>query len=277
MQLPIAPTALLISFVLTSCANVKFYSDEALTQKTGIRYYQPKPYVMVTKTGNKENPVKIEVIYLPDISAPNFAVYKPGWGKHQFSLTLANGIMTQYGQETDSQVPETINAIAGLAAQGATAFKTFKEAQRLESAEIDAAKGSVQQAIGYLATLEQQPAIVNYGGLKQAATDLKRKLSEVEQKLDMDASAQLSVLSSILAQVKTSRIQESPGVADAVSLNNTLDLAANSIQTAIRFLEKLKATPPQPDFILFEIVIRNGETSLIPASNSVRAVLMQAK
>ena len=35
---------------LSGCATVEFYSDEGLQKKTGIRYYAPKPYLLVIRT-----------------------------------------------------------------------------------------------------------------------------------------------------------------------------------------------------------------------------------
>ena len=263
--------------LLASCADVKFYSDPALTQKTGLKFHQPKPYVLVTKTGNKESPTKVEVIYLPDLSTPNFAVYKPGWGKHKFSLTLANGILTQYGQETDSQGPETIKAIADLASQGATAFKTFKEAQRLESAEIDAAKGAVQAAMGYLATFLQNPGLANFPQFKSTAQELIDRLRKVEVGLDTDALGQQSTLKGIAKDIEASRIKDAQGVENALSLNNLLDLSHTQVTKAIEILGDLKPTAPEPDFLLFELDMSNGKTSLIPVSPSVIKSVPQGK
>ena len=36
-----------------------YFKDEALTQKTGLKYYTAKPYVLVARTESKEKPVEI--------------------------------------------------------------------------------------------------------------------------------------------------------------------------------------------------------------------------
>src|SRR5712671_1266152 len=97
------------------CANVTFHSDAALTQKSGLKFYNSKPYLMVSYTGAKDNPVKVEVISLPDLEHPTYAIYHPGWGSHNFTLAQnTNSTLSSYGQTADSKGPETLNAVAGL-------------------------------------------------------------------------------------------------------------------------------------------------------------------
>src|SRR5947207_13666480 len=67
---------------LVACANVTFHSDAALTQKTGLKFYQAKPYLLVEYIGAKDNPIKIEVISLPDLEHPTYALYTPGLASH---------------------------------------------------------------------------------------------------------------------------------------------------------------------------------------------------
>ena len=83
---------------LCACANVTFHSDAALTQRTGLKYYTAKPYLLIGPTGNKDAPVKAEIISLPDLEHPTYAIYHPGWGSHNFSLAVAsNGSLSSYG------------------------------------------------------------------------------------------------------------------------------------------------------------------------------------
>src|SRR6185295_9501305 len=84
------------------CAGVKFYETADLKHETGVKVYTAKPYLLVTHTGNKDSPEKVEIIQLPDQANPYYAKYRAGWGTHEFSLKLQNGILTEYNQKTDS-------------------------------------------------------------------------------------------------------------------------------------------------------------------------------
>src|SRR5258705_4732278 len=94
---------------LTACANVTFHSDAALTKQTGLKYYTAKPYLLVGPTGNKDAPYKAEIISLPDLEHPTYAVYHPGWGQHIFSLAVSStGSLSSYVQTADTKIPDTI-------------------------------------------------------------------------------------------------------------------------------------------------------------------------
>jgi len=111
----------ILSLVLSAvgCARVRFYKDEAHTQETGIKYHEARPHLLVVHTGQKDNPVRVELISMPDLEHPRYAVYEPGWGTHKFSLKLQNGIMTEFGQDADSKGPETLRALVeGVSAAG---------------------------------------------------------------------------------------------------------------------------------------------------------------
>ena len=86
-----------------------------LSKQTGLKYYTAKPYLLIAPTGNKDAPLKAEIISLPDLEHPTYAIYHPGWGQHIFSLAgSSNGILSSYGQTADSKIPETITALGSL-------------------------------------------------------------------------------------------------------------------------------------------------------------------
>jgi len=134
---------------LTGCGSsvsVKKLSDK----DTGIPYYLPKPYLLITSglsatvyqpkvtektTENKDGtrtitkieekvPVKsgangaaysMEIIYLPDLRDKYGIEINPGFGKSETKVTLENGWkLTSLAENTDTKVPETITATAGL-------------------------------------------------------------------------------------------------------------------------------------------------------------------
>lgn len=100
--------------ILAGCAGVKLYKDEAFTKRTGLKFYYPKPYLLVEKNGAKDIPLKTTLLFLPDLSNPVYARVTKGLGSNAFSLALTNGALSSYGVTTDSKIPETITAAGGL-------------------------------------------------------------------------------------------------------------------------------------------------------------------
>src|SRR4029079_19050088 len=93
---------------LPSCAGVQLYSDAELRHPTGLRYYTAKPYLLVARTGDKNAPVSIAVVSLPDLEHPAYAVPRPGLGSSKTSFTLKDGYVTGFGAESESQIPQTL-------------------------------------------------------------------------------------------------------------------------------------------------------------------------
>ncbi len=72
-------TAIVVTCImLAGCATVKVYSDAELKNETGLRFYTLKPYLLVEYQAEKDNTVKTTVVYLPDLSDPQFMVLKSG-------------------------------------------------------------------------------------------------------------------------------------------------------------------------------------------------------
>lgn len=115
-------------FLLSSCASVKIYSDAALQNKTGIKFYTSKPYLLVqcgkshvtevAKDGKSaatdSSSVKITIVYLPDLVNPQYLKFNSGMGSSELKFSLSNGMLTSYGLATDTKIPETISATSGL-------------------------------------------------------------------------------------------------------------------------------------------------------------------
>jgi len=88
----------------------------------GIRYYRPKPYLLVQPTPVAEDAeirhdkyVQISLEYLPDFSEEYSIDVRSGFGKNKTSVKLANGWnLTEINQELDSSVDENIKAIGDL-------------------------------------------------------------------------------------------------------------------------------------------------------------------
>ena len=134
-----ALAVLTVAVVLfTGCATVKVYSDAGLTNETGLRYYTLKPYLLVEYLANKDNTVKTSVIFLPDLSSPQFIRLKPGIGSSELKMTFSNSSLESYGVATDSQLPESMAAFADILSKSAYAAQTLSS---VASAKDDSAPG----------------------------------------------------------------------------------------------------------------------------------------
>jgi hypothetical protein len=137
-------------FLLTSCASVMIYSDAALQNKTGIKFYTSKPYLLVQygkshvsevakdakSTVSDSSSVKITVVYLPDLVNPQYLKFKSGMGSSELKVSLSNSILTSYGLATDTKIPETITATGGLVTALAAALKPPKAENIVAKTEV---------------------------------------------------------------------------------------------------------------------------------------------
>ena len=126
MKKPTTLAAILVACIAFSgCATVKVYSDAGLKKETGLRFYTLKPYLLVEYLAEKDNTVKTSVIYLPDLSDPQFMFLKPGIGSSELKMSFKNSALESYGVVTDSQLPEGMEAFAAVLSKSAYAAQTF--------------------------------------------------------------------------------------------------------------------------------------------------------
>ena len=118
--------AILVAFIAFSgCATVKVYSDAGLKNETGLRFYTLKPYLLVEFRAEKDNTVKTTIIFLPDVSSPQFMFLKPGIGSSELKMSFKNSALESYGVVTDSQLPESMEAFAAVLSKSAYAAQNF--------------------------------------------------------------------------------------------------------------------------------------------------------
>ena len=123
------------SIILNGCATVKIYSDAGLKNETGLRFYTLKPYLLVEYLAEKDKTVKTSVIYLPDLSDPQFMVLKPGVGSSELKMAFKNSALESYGVAVDSQLPESMEAFAAMLSKSAYAAQAFEGAPPYASSE----------------------------------------------------------------------------------------------------------------------------------------------
>jgi len=125
---------LVVSLILLAgCATVKVYSDAGLKNETGLRFYTLKPYLLVEYMTEKDNTVKTSVIYLPDLSDPQFMFLKPGIGSSELKMSFRNSALESYGVVTDSKLPESMEAFAAMLSKTAYATQALTRPEAPET------------------------------------------------------------------------------------------------------------------------------------------------
>lgn len=105
-RITISVIGFFLAVTVCGCSHIDFGgADGRLT------YYDPKPYLLVSITGDCVSTAT--VLVLPDEKKSLKLI--PGYGSAELSVSLSNGMITSVGQKTDTKIPETIGAIAGLA------------------------------------------------------------------------------------------------------------------------------------------------------------------
>jgi hypothetical protein len=108
---PVVGLFILLSF---GCAPVKFYSNPGLTNKTGLKFFTAKPYLQIERELSNNTVIKQTVIYLPDLSNPQYLIIKDGLGSRKVDVKLTDGTINTLGLSTDPKIAEAINAMASL-------------------------------------------------------------------------------------------------------------------------------------------------------------------
>lgn len=131
--------------VLSACAGTTFHSGDCTTgnkdcrqKDIGLYYYQPVPHLLVTRPQNKDGATSTAIVYLPDTEKPMSMKFHSGFGKGVMAVTLTNGMVTSFNQETDPKVAELLGSITapvtGLATAEAT--RATGALTRAQAAEI---------------------------------------------------------------------------------------------------------------------------------------------
>jgi hypothetical protein len=98
-----------LTVALAGCAHLEF--KEFNQKEPGLTYFEPVPYLAVTKGADCK--MTVAVLSLPGEKRTLF--FRSGYGTADLSATLSNGMLQSVGQKTDTKVPETLTAVAGLA------------------------------------------------------------------------------------------------------------------------------------------------------------------
>jgi len=107
---------------VSACAGVRVYSDPALTRETGVKVFAPKPYLLVARTGAKNSPVQLSIVYLPDTSDVSYIRQQRGWGSNDLGIGIQNGMLVELGSKGDAQSADSTKAVAALLEAAAAAY-----------------------------------------------------------------------------------------------------------------------------------------------------------
>lgn len=120
--------------VLTvSCTPVSFYSDPELQNKSGLKFYTVKPFLLTESEAETGRIVKMSVLYLPDLSSPGYMSIKNAPGASKTDLKLNDGILTSFGMESESLLPESMEAFAALISKTAAAAEDINGLKSYEA------------------------------------------------------------------------------------------------------------------------------------------------
>ncbi|MGI9168561.1 MAG: hypothetical protein ACR2FH_00075 [Caulobacteraceae bacterium] len=101
------------AFAVAGCAGLQFNGG---SRGDALTFFDPAPYLLVTVTPDCASTAS--VITLP--GAKRSVNFHNGYGSAALSVTLSSaGTLTTVGQTTDTQIPQTLSAVAGLATAAA--------------------------------------------------------------------------------------------------------------------------------------------------------------
>jgi hypothetical protein len=105
----------LVAIAATGCSGLEIYSNAELKgEQTGIKFYTPKPYLVVGRTPGDKT-VEVKVVHLPDLENPRYAKLRSGIGFTKYTFTVnESGTLQTVNQETDMKLPETLSNLATL-------------------------------------------------------------------------------------------------------------------------------------------------------------------
>ena len=261
---------------LTGCSSLKFYPDSAMKRdEVGLKAYYPKPYILVARDGTAKV-TSVSVVYLPDLEHPVYARARSGYGSANLTLAFTNGIITSFGQQTDTKIPETLTALGGLGTSIATAGKTWAETAALEKHAGDFGKYSDplkeiasdlrqlvnEDATKVLTTTQRAIILVNAKVLDggDPANPAGLAMAFKEPGAAANAKALINALGDVSKAIGAIKPPSDQLSEDAKKIWGKLA----GLQKALgEILDDLKPKPAeQPALSLYEIVMKDGVTTL---------------
>jgi hypothetical protein len=121
--------------VFSGCASVQIYSNNNLTEKSGLKYYTVKPFLQVERDLQTNKIVKAAIIYLPDLSNPQYMVIHDGINSKKINLKFKDGSLTDFGYTSTGKVSESVDALAAMISKSADALTELNTMKSLQAAK----------------------------------------------------------------------------------------------------------------------------------------------
>ncbi|WP_202841610.1 hypothetical protein [Luteimonas saliphila] len=264
--------ALIVVLVLSGCAGVSFYKTSDLKERTGIPVYGSKPYLLVSRTGSKDKPVEVSIVYLTHRDDKIYARPRSGFGSAKLSLALSNGQLTSFGQETDTKIPETITSLAGMLTAQAGAGKTAAEAAAIR-AGIDSEQSGVdltdvgEKVSTIAAEMFEQADKKQLKGLTTPEYDTLKRVSHalsgagaiLSNPTVPNAAAQLDTVKAQVTILK----EKFPVGSTSTDRDQSFQIVNSWVKSLSELYDSVQPKPPaQPTFELYEIITTDGSQEL---------------
>jgi len=125
--------AVVALLLFTTCTPVRIYSNQELTDKTGLKYYAVKPFLHVEREAGTERIVKAVIVYLPDLSNPQYIVIHDGLGSKKVNLDFTDGTIKSFGYSSVGKIGESVDALAAMIAKSTDALIDLKGVQPVKT------------------------------------------------------------------------------------------------------------------------------------------------
>lgn len=264
---------------LVGCGGVDFYSTPDLKgDKTGIPIYKTKPYLLVKRTGKKDEPISIDVVHLPDTKNPYYAKPKVGLWKSDTDLTFSNGVLTVFGSDTDPKITELIGALAGVPGALATAEKTRAEADktreearqvREQSSNLRESADKIINVADDLRSLNTMPGYSSLDrGSQKQLEGIAKELKGLGEKMKLpdaepNRKALVDKLKAANKQLEAVRLSTPAPTGGLANVWLNINQSKGRLKSILDDLQVKAKTAPQPTLTLYEVVIgQDGYTYL---------------
>ena len=124
-------------FVFAGCAPVQFYSNNGSTEETGLKYYTTKPFLHVERDPETSRIVKATVLYLPDLSNPQYMVIRDGLNSRKINLKFKDGSIDTFGYTSTGKVGESVDALAALISKSTDTLTDLNALKSLQTAKTN--------------------------------------------------------------------------------------------------------------------------------------------
>lgn len=142
--------AVFVSLTILSfagCAPVQIYSNKGLTEKTGLKYYTVKPFLHVERDPETNRIVKATVLYLPDLSNPQYMIIRDGLNSRKINLKFTDGSINTFGYTSTEKISESVDALAALILKGTDALTDLNALKSLQTAKANSNKVELYEII----------------------------------------------------------------------------------------------------------------------------------